>query len=178
MVDYIKFALIFIVLGTHSVFANIDTKTDLSDDIAVCIATAAHQYGLDPLLLLAVKYVETADRTDTPIRYNKNGSWDIGLMQINTVWKDTLNRYGISSTDLESPCKNIAVGAWILADKIKQKNLWEGVGAYHSNTLHLSQRYRTKVQAVWEELNRFKWSLDNRHTVQDHDELTDFIRTK
>ena len=163
MIDYIKFVLIFIVLSTHSVAANVSTKIDLSDDIAVCIATAAHQYGLDPLLLLSVKYIETADRTDTPIRYNKNGSWDIGLMQINTVWKDTLNRHGISSADLEIPCKNIAVGAWILADHIKQKGLWEGVGAYHSTTPHLSQRYQTKVQAVWEELNKFKWSLGNKH---------------
>ena len=159
MANYIKHIFICVVLGTHSVAANVNTKTDLSSDIAVCIATAAHQYALDPLLLLAVKYVETADRTDTPIRYNKNGSWDIGLMQINTVWKDTLSRHGISSADLEIPCKNIAVGAWILADKIKQKGIWEGVGSYHSNTPRLSQRYRDKVKAVWDELNKLKWSL-------------------
>ena len=159
MANYIKHIFIFVVLGTHSVAANVNTKTDLSSDIAVCIATAAHQYALDPLLLLAVKYVETANRTDTPIRYNKNGSWDIGLMQINSVWKDTLSRHGISSADLEIPCKNIAVGAWILADKIKQKGIWEGVGSYHSNTPHLSQRYRDKVKAVWDELNKLKWSL-------------------
>ncbi len=162
MSNYIKYVFTFIVLGAHSVNANVNTKADVFSDIAVCIATAAHQYELDPLLLLAVKYVETADRTDTPIRYNKNGSWDIGLMQINTVWKDTLNRYGISSDDLKVPCKNIAVGAWILADKIKHKGTWEGVGSYHSNTPHLSQRYRDKVKAVWEELNQLKWSLHQR----------------
>ena len=164
MRDHIKYIFIFIVLGAHSVNANVNTKTDVSSDIAVCIATAAHQYALDPLLLLAVKYVETADRTDTPIRYNRNGSWDIGLMQINTVWKDTLNRHGISAADLESPCKNIAVGAWILADKIKQKGIWEGVGSYHSNTPHLSQRYRDKVKAVWDELNKLKQSLGERQS--------------
>ncbi len=168
MNDYIKYILTFIVLAAHSVAANVNTKVDVSTDIAVCIATAAHQYELDPLLLLAVKYVETADRTDTPIRYNKNGSWDIGLMQINTVWKDTLDRHGISSADLKIPCKNIAVGAWILANKIRQKGIWEGVGSYHSNTPHLSQRYRDKVKAVWDELNKLKWSLgeelDSRST--------------
>ena len=162
MRDHIKYLFIFIVLGAHSVNANINTKTDVSSDIAVCIATAAHQYALDPLLLLAVKYVETADRTDTPIRHNKNGSWDIGLMQINTVWKDTLSRHGISFADLEIPCKNIAVGAWILADKIKRKGIWEGVGSYHSNTPHLSQRYRDKVKAIWDELNKLKQSLGER----------------
>ena len=160
MSNYVKYALTFIVLGTHSVAANVDTKADLTSDIAVCIATAAYQYELDPLLLLAVKYVETADRTDTPIRHNTNGSWDIGLMQINTVWRDTLDRHGLSFSDLEIPCKNIAVGAWILADKIKLKGIWEGVGSYHSNTPHLSQRYRDKVKAVWDELNKLKWSLD------------------
>ena len=164
MRDHIKHIFIFIVLGAHSANANINTKTDVSSDIAICIATAAHQYALDPLLLLAVKYVETADRTDTPIRHNKNGSWDIGLMQINTVWKDTLNRHGISAADLEIPCKNIAVGAWILADKIKQKGIWEGVGSYHSNTPHLSQRYRDKVKVVWDELNKLKQSLGERQS--------------
>ena len=163
MINYIKCTPILMMLIAHSVVANVNTKIDLSSEIAACIAVAAHQYDLDPLLLLAVKYVETADRTDTPIRYNKNGSWDIGLMQINTVWKDTLNRYGISDADLEIPCKNIAVGAWILADKIKQKGLWEGVGSYHSNTPYLSRRYRTKVKEVWEELHRFKLSTGNRH---------------
>ena len=162
MINYIRFTAAFIVLVSHSVAANISTKDAVSSEIASCIAVAAHRYNLDPLLLLAVKYVETADRTDTPIRYNKNGSWDVGLMQINSVWKETLSRHGVSYADLEVPCKNIAVGAWILADKIKRKGLWEGVGAYHSNTPHLSLRYRTKVKAVWEELHRLKLSIGDR----------------
>lgn len=167
MIDYIKSTLIITALIAHPVAASINTKIDLPSEIAACIATAAYRYDLDPLLLLAVKYVETADRTDTPIRYNKNGSWDIGLMQINTIWKDTLERYGISYGDLESPCKNIAVGAWILAGKIKQKGLWEGVGAYHSQTPHLSRRYQTKVKAIWEELQRLKLSVDYQYRQGD-----------
>ena len=159
MINYIKFALITIVLVAHSAVANVSTKADLSSEIAVCIATAAHQYDLDPLLLLAIKYVETANRIDMPIRYNKNGSRDIGLMQINTVWKDTLKQYGIEYADLEIPCTNVAVGAWILATHIKRKGLWEGVGAYHSNTPHLSRRYQSKVKRIWEELNRSKFSI-------------------
>ena len=161
MINYIKFVLTMVAITAHSAAANLSAEADLSSEIAVCIATAAHQYDLDPLLLLAVKYVETADRTDTPIRYNKNGSRDIGLMQINTVWKDTLKQYGIDYADLEIPCTNVTVGAWILATHIRQKGLWEGVGAYHSNTPHLSQRYRNKVKAVWEALNRSKLSMDN-----------------
>ena len=157
--NYIKYALILIILAAHSVAANVNHEIDLTSEIAACIAASAHQYGLDPLLLLAVKYVETADRTDTPIRYNTNGTWDIGLMQINTVWKDTLSGYGIDYNDLEVPCTNIAVGAWILAGGIKRKGLWKGIGAYHSNTPHLSQRYQTKVKEVWQELKRFNVSM-------------------
>ncbi|MBC6414477.1 MAG: lytic transglycosylase domain-containing protein [Chromatiales bacterium] len=159
MINYIKYALILIVSLAHSAAANIDPDYNLTSEIAACIASAAHQHNLDPLLLLAVKYVETADRTDTPIRYNKNGSWDIGLMQINTVWRDTLHRYGIDYNDLEIPCTNIAVGAWILANNIKRKGLWEGVGAYHSSTAPLSQRYRTKVKEVWQELQQLNLSI-------------------
>ena len=159
--NYIKYTLILMVLLTYSVAANVDTKYNLTSEIATCIASAAHQHSLDPLLLLAVKYVETANRTDTPIRHNKNGTRDIGLMQINTVWEATLHHFGIDYSDLETPCTNIAVGAWILANRIKRKGLWEGIGAYHSNTPHLSQRYQAKVKAVWEELKQLDWTLNS-----------------
>lgn len=46
---------------------------------------------------------------------NKNGSSDYGLMQINSVHKNWLEKSGISIDDLYNPAINIKVGAKILS---------------------------------------------------------------
>lgn len=152
LIQFLRYLLLPVLLiNTTTVLANINDQEKLNE-VAICITVAAHQYHLDPLVLLAVKYVESSNKLDIAPRQNSNGTWDFGLMQINTVWETVLSKNGINRADLEDPCKNIAVGAWILAEKIDRYGLWEGVGRYHSNTPHLLQRYRDKVKAVWEEL--------------------------
>jgi soluble lytic murein transglycosylase-like protein len=51
---------------------------------------------------------------------NKNGSVDVGLMQVNSIHFPKLKSYGISPEDLFDPCTNINVGAWELASCIRR----------------------------------------------------------
>jgi len=65
---------------------------------------------------------------------NKNGTKDIGLMQINSAHLETLAKYNITEQVLyDNPCANVNVGAWILAKSIAHHgNNWRAVGSYNT----------------------------------------------
>src|SRR5437899_7305479 len=102
---------------------------------SACWDEAAQRYGVSPQLLYAMARVESslnpaavnnAHRKDT-------GSYDIGLMQINSSHLPMLARHGINEADLYDPCTNIHVGAWLIADEFSRYGVsWEGVGAYNA----------------------------------------------
>lgn len=73
---------------------------------------------------------------------NRDGSWDVGLMQINSRWLPTLARHGIKAEELWDPCVSIHIGAWILAGNFRQLGFnWEAVGAYNARRKDLRIRY-------------------------------------
>jgi len=79
---------------------------------------------------------------------NKNKTYDIGPMQINSSWLPTLARYGITQHDLQyDACKNIEVGTWILSKMIANgKDLLSGIGNYHSHTANFNKHYGSMVK--------------------------------
>ena len=113
--------------------------------VQACWDQAATRYGINPHLLVAIAKTESG-LNPSAINRNKNGSYDLGLMQINSLWFPTLRRYGIDEQQLLEPCTSIHVGAWILAQNMRRLgNTWEAVGAYNASRSDLRMKYALKV---------------------------------
>jgi soluble lytic murein transglycosylase-like protein len=118
---------------------------------AYCWQEAGVRYGIEPDLLQAIGIVESNLNSQAHNR-NKDGSYDIGLMQINSRNMPALKKFNITERQLlDNPCLSVMSGAWILAGMIRQKGYnWEAVGAYNAGfspaRAHLRKRY---VNRVW-----------------------------
>jgi soluble lytic murein transglycosylase-like protein len=111
---------------------------------ADCFSVAAQKYGIARELLQAIAKVESA-LDPLALRINR-GSYDIGIMQVNSRWLPLLRRHGIQPADLYDACTNIDVGSWILANEIARHGYtWTAVGFYHSPTRARQRVYTAKV---------------------------------
>ena len=124
-----------------------------SSQISGCWDKAAAIYGVDPWLLMAIAKTESSFNS-TAININKNKSTDIGMMQINTIWLPTLKKFGIQKEHLFNPCTSVFVGAWILAQNIKNFGYnQDGIGAYNSpSNIKIRRNYAQKVYSSYREL--------------------------
>ena len=111
-----------------------------------CWQEAAARYQVNSTLLQAIASTESA-MNPRAVGRNRNGSRDVGLMQINSAWLPTLARYGITERDLFDPCTSIHVGAWILAGNMSRLGYtWEAVGAYNAVSPTRRRTYIEKVR--------------------------------
>ena len=95
-----------------------------------CWDEAAARYGLSSHLLYAIARTESG-LNPAAVGRNRDGSRDIGLMQINSSWLPTLAGHGIAEHHLFDACTSIHVGAWVLAGNVSRLGYtWEAVGAY------------------------------------------------
>lgn len=100
-----------------------------------CWDEAATRYQINPNLLNAIAICESGLRTAVinQTHVMQTGTYDVGLMQVNSANLRRLGTFGITERNLYNACTNIQVGAWILADKIRRYGLsWEAVGAYNA----------------------------------------------
>lgn len=111
-----------------------------------CWVEAANRYGVSPQVLYAIARTESGLKPMAVGKQSKNGTVDIGMMQINSSWLPTLARFGIRYEDLWEPCLNIHVGAWVLANNIRQHgNTWQAIGAYNAKSKEKQLTYAWKV---------------------------------
>ncbi|WP_321849285.1 transglycosylase SLT domain-containing protein [Pseudomonas paraveronii] len=118
---------------------------------ADCWQSAASRYHVDPLLLYAIAKVESGLNPGAR-NVNRDGSQDIGLMQINSRHLPALARFGITEQHLlTQPCTSVMVGAWLLAGFIREQGYgWQAVGAYNAGTRPDRQARRSRYAlAVW-----------------------------
>jgi soluble lytic murein transglycosylase-like protein len=121
---------------------------------ADCFDEAARYQKVNPMILRAIAWQESNNRPNA-LRKNANGSTDYGVMQINSVHLQTLSQYGISSATLMQPCKNVYIAAWHLRRKMaRYGNTWQAVGAYHSETPALRDKYAKQIAAILQ-----KWKV-------------------
>ncbi|TCW87220.1 lytic transglycosylase [Burkholderia sp. SRS-46] len=100
-----------------------------------CWTRAGDQHGIDPLLLVAIAKVESA-LNPRAMNWNRNGTYDIGLMQINSSHLPRLIKTGVTHKRLiDEPCTAIDTGASILAGFIDRHGYtWNAVGAYNAGS--------------------------------------------
>ena len=128
--------------------------------VAYCWEEAARQYDIEPELLQAIAAVESGNRAQAVNLANRNGTRDIGLMQINSIHPPRLLKQGITEERLiNEPCLSVEVGASILAEFIQRFGYnWTAVGSYNVGTGSgpereaLRMRYAQKIWAYYEQL--------------------------
>ena len=136
-----------------------------SSTLDSCFNEASRRYEISPGLLKAIAMTESSLRTDA-INRNKNGSYDYGIMQINSCWRDELGYRWDYITD---PCYNIMVGAWILKRcMVRYGYTWDAISCYHTGRklsklkgkkLRKTIRY---LQRVWENIPEGEKSCSER----------------
>ncbi len=117
-----------------------------------CWDEAAQRYGVPAELLYAVARTESNlnPKAINRSHLQRTGSYDIGLMQINSGHLRTLSRYGIRESDLYNPCTNLHVGAWLLADSFSRRGVsWDAVGAYNAACSQLKGEACTQARAKY-----------------------------
>lgn len=134
--------------------------TALNPESVVCIRAAARYYHrpTDPVSYQGLVDLVTAIRLAEGgaigrVSRNKNGSFDIGPMQINSTHLPLLSRFGISyDALLNNNCQNIFVGTWILHNELRSTPaLWSAIGNYNSRTPSYNAQYQRRV---WQKLQR------------------------
>lgn len=166
-----------LVLALVSALANQAHSFDLKDSI---YEEAGLRYNIDPTLLYAIAFVESAVdsselgmvnpypwalRTDKPFygktrreaeielrRLLKAGrSVDIGLMQINSRW----HKHRVTNVlDLLDSRTNVMTGAQILSERLKASpdDSIKAVANYHSFDPERGRWYARHVFCIWQKL--------------------------
>jgi soluble lytic murein transglycosylase-like protein len=121
-----------------------------SAEVDACLKAASAKHGISYVLLRSIAEQESSFNplaVRKPLAAgNLDRSTDYGLMQINSMWLGTLQRYGVTGDSLFKPCVNADVGAWILADNFRRLGVtWNAVGAYNAMTPWKRVKYATGV---------------------------------
>ncbi|PKY09650.1 hypothetical protein B1757_13685 [Acidithiobacillus marinus] len=123
-----------------------------------CAIEASHYYGVPALLTLSI--IKTEGGQPGTISPDNNGSYDMGVMQINSIWLPKLASMGITRHQvIDNGCQNVMIGTWILAGYVHRylggKGLrkawehpgqfWQSVGDYNSHTPIYNSAYQARV---------------------------------
>lgn len=98
---------------------------------------AAKHYQLNPKLLYAVAKTESGLKVNAINKANKNGSTDIGIMQINTIHLPFLKKHNIEREDLFDPRVNIFIGAWVLKNCVNKHGMnYKALNCYNGRIIN------------------------------------------
>tara|TARA_R110001592_G_scaffold3525_16_gene19964 strand:- start:7052 stop:7435 length:384 start_codon:yes stop_codon:yes gene_type:complete len=111
---------------------------------------AAQTHDVPPALLAGI-YQAEGGTIGQEVK-NTNGSYDMGPMQINTIWLPELAKlWGVSENKAhewvrDDACTNVDVAAWILRGHLtKTQNLSKALEYYHSKTPQFGKKYKKRV---------------------------------
>jgi len=116
---------------------------------AFCFQEAGEMYNINPQILRAIAKVES-NFNYKALHQNTNGTYDVGLMQINSGWASVLGEERWKQ--LGEACYNTKTGAWILSQCIAKYGYnWKAIGCYHSQTPAKRDQY---AQMVFNQLQK------------------------
>lgn len=121
---------------------------------ADCVVDAARASGMPVAALFAILATE-GGKTGEALS-NKNGTWDLGGFQVNSVHLNELAAMGISpDAVLRDGRVNAYAAAWLLRKEYRRTgDLWQAIGTYHSRTPQRRDAYVRRVKAHLERLRR------------------------
>lgn len=121
--------------------------------IGACLLLASQTYKVPPAVMIGIMHVE-GGRVGQQVR-NSNGSYDLGPMQVNTIWLPQLaslwkvDQMTAQQWVRDNGCVNVYVAAWILRQQIdKTSGLYSGIARYHSATPWRGFEYANKVISI------------------------------
>lgn len=135
-------------MGTLIFLALLGPPALASPELDEATKQAAEKYGVELQILRAIANLESSYGKRAVLKRNKNATYDLGAMQINSVhWHTTCKDLDVSVLQ-----GNVDCGARIL----KQAQKWADsdpnwVGRFHSRTPSLKRGYARKVYRI---LNR------------------------
>lgn len=118
--------------------------------LAACLMLASQTYSVPPAVLVGIYKVEGGQIGQEV--HNKNGTYDLGPMQINTIWMPQLaEKWGVNEDTArkwvrDDACTNVGVAAWILKGHLDEtQSLSQAIAHYHSRTPKFGGTYKKKV---------------------------------
>ncbi|MAE52050.1 MAG: transglycosylase [Micavibrio sp.] len=118
--------------------------------LAACLMLASQTYSIPPAVMVGI-YKAEGGKVGQEVK-NTNGSYDLGPMQINTIWLPELaEKWGVSEDTArkwvrDDACTNVSVSAWILGQHIKEtKSLSQAIAYYNSRTPRHGNKYQKRV---------------------------------
>jgi len=130
------------------------------DGFGRCADESSRYYGLPVEAVCAIAHTEGG--RPGMAKQNKDGSYDLGVMQINDEqpWFRVLQSQGMTRDRLKNEgCENVWAGAYIIANEIYEaKDFWRGMGNYHNRRAPHHERYLSRVIKNWNLINEGKLS--------------------
>lgn len=116
-----------------------------------CMLASSQYYALPPRVLPSIQQVEGG--RPGLVHANANGTADLGLMQVNTIWIGPIaqvtgqSRARTAQRLISDPCFSIAAAGAIMRANLSQSggDVVRAVGFYHSHTPALGEAYRARV---------------------------------
>jgi soluble lytic murein transglycosylase-like protein len=125
-----------------------------------CFEQAGAEYGINPVILWTIAKVES-NFNPHAINYNKNGTYDYGIMQINSRWYRVLGHERWMR--LSDPCYNIRVGAWVLRNCMETYGYsWDAIACYNAGSPRKGRPYTWKIYRVLKEVYNTESSKDGK----------------
>lgn len=121
--------------------------------VSQCYYKAGKDYGIDPVLLIAIGIKESRLNNKAINRT----TYDYCQMQVNSSHSRELAKFGIKPTNLtNNPCECIYTGAWVLAKFFKQYGAsWNTVGMYNAGARRtprldkIRKEYSDEVKSIY-----------------------------